>query len=237
MSVWAVVPAAGQGARMGAPLPKQYLPLRGRLLIEHTLERLLSHPRIAGVVVAIAADDEHWPRVAHAHHPRLHTVTGGAERCHSVTNALAWLEARDGAAGRSEDWVLVHDAARPCITHADVDLLLITLTDHPVGGLLGLPVRDTMKRAEADGTVTATVPREGLWHALTPQMFRLGTLRAALDRALARGELVTDESSAVELAGLRPRLVAGRADNIKVTRPEDLVLADLYLRQQEEESR
>lgn len=226
--VWAVVPAAGVGARMGAEVPKQYLPLLGRPLIEHTLERLLSHPRIAGVVVAVAAGDGRWRALGLAGQPGVTTVTGGAERCHSVLNALAWLLGQ----GRGGAWVLVHDAARPCLSHGEIDRLLETLADDPVGGLLGLPVRDTMKRAGAQDRVAGTVPREGLWHALTPQMFRTGALHAALGSALARGELVTDESSAMELAGHAPRLVPGRPENIKVTRPEDLALAELYLRQQ-----
>ncbi|MDD3448221.1 MAG: 2-C-methyl-D-erythritol 4-phosphate cytidylyltransferase [Gammaproteobacteria bacterium] len=226
--VWAVVPAAGVGARMGAEVPKQYLPLLGRPLIEHTLERLLGHPRIAGVVVAVAAGDERWRALGLAGRSGVATVTGGAERCHSVLNALDWLLGR----GHSGAWVLVHDAARPCLSHGEIDRLLEALADDPIGGLLGLPVRDTMKRAGARDRVAATVPREGLWHALTPQMFRTGALRAALAAALGRGELVTDESSAMELAGHAPRLVPGRPENIKVTRPEDLALAELYLRQQ-----
>lgn len=227
---WAVVPAAGVGRRMGERLPKQYLPLGGRAVIAHTLMRLATHPAIAGIVVAIAADDPHWP----AHCPEtpvpVYTAQGGAERCHSVLNALVALA--DHADER--DWVLVHDAARPCLRHDDIDTLLAQLVLDPVGGLLGLPVSDTVKRCERDGRVLQTVEREGLWRALTPQMFRLGALRKALESALAQGRLVTDEAAAIEAQGLQPRMVAGHADNIKITHPQDLALAELYLRQQEE---
>jgi 2-C-methyl-D-erythritol 4-phosphate cytidylyltransferase len=220
---WAVVPAAGVGRRMGGDLPKQYLPLHGRPLLQHTLERLGGHPRIAGVVVALTAGDPYWR--APALGVPLYTVDGGAERCHSVLNALDLLH---GTADPG-DWVLVHDAARPCLRPADIDRLIAELAGHPVGGLLGLPVADTVKRVDAAGDVAATVPRDGLWRALTPQMFRLASLRDALARAVEAGELVTDEAGAIEGMGLHPRMVEGHADNIKVTRPGDLELAALYL--------
>ncbi len=226
---WAVVPAAGSGRRMGAELPKQYLPLHGRTVIEHTLERLASHPAIAGVVVVLAADDRHFESLGLSLRVPLWRADGGAERCHSVRNALTLLTTRAG----DDDWVLVHDAARPCLRHADLDHLLERLEAHPVGGLLGLPVADTMKRTDADGEVVETVSRERLWRALTPQMFRLGMLRAALDDALAAGELVTDDAAAMERLGHRPRMVEGHGDNLKITRPQDLALAELYLQQQE----
>ena len=159
----------------------------------------------------------------------LLTGVGGAERCHSVLNGLRLLTPR----AHDDDWVLVHDAARPCVRVEDISLLIERLRDHPVGGLLGLPVADTMKRADAAGNVLETVPRDGLWRALTPQMFRLGLLRAALERALDNGLLVTDEAQAVEAAGQVPCMVEGHADNIKITRAQDLVLAQLYLQQQE----
>ena len=224
---WALVPAAGLGKRMGSAIPKQYLPLAGRPVIAHTLATLLDYPRIDGVVVAISAEDEWWPEVAAkltAVKPLL-VVTGGAERCHSVLNGLEALRERAALA----DWILVHDAARPCLTAEDLDRLLAELADDSVGGLLAVPVRDTLKQADAAGRVTATVDRSQLWHALTPQMFRLGMLHEALRAALARGLLVTDEAAAMEAAGFAPRLVEGRADNLKITRPEDLALAEFYL--------
>ncbi|MFO1421245.1 MAG: 2-C-methyl-D-erythritol 4-phosphate cytidylyltransferase [Candidatus Competibacteraceae bacterium] len=223
---WALVPAAGVGKRMGSTVPKQYLPLAGRPVIAHALATLLDHPRIAGVVVAIGAEDEWWLTVAAelSTTKPLRVVIGGAERCHSVLNGLEAL--REWATPR--DWVLVHDAARPCLTAGDVDRLL-ELDDDPVGGLLAVPARDTLKQVDDAGRVAATVDRSRLWHALTPQMFRLEMLREALRAALARGLLVTDEAAAMEAAGFAPRLVEGRADNLKITRPEDLALAEFYL--------
>lgn len=226
---WAVVPAAGAGSRMGATMPKQYLPLRGQAVLAHTLARLLRHPQIDGVVVVLAADDTRFAKLELSRDQRVVTAVGGAERCHSVANGLHAL----AAAADAGDWVLVHDAARPCLRAADIDRLIDQLRDHPVGGLLGLPVADTMKRTDADGNIVATVSRDGLWRALTPQMFRLGLLRGALEAALARDLLVTDEAQAMEIAGHAPRMIEGHADNIKITRAQDLALAELYLQQQE----
>lgn len=223
---WAVVPAAGAGRRMSAGLPKQYLDIGGKTVIEYTLDALLSCRRINAVTVVIAAGDKRWSAIeARLHERPLYTVTGGAERAHSVLNGLQHLS---GVAHR-EDWVLVHDAARPCLRASDIDTLIDTLGDDATGGLLGIPVADTMKQVDANGQVERTVERAGLWHALTPQMFRLGTLRAALARAVADERLVTDEAAAMELAGHRPRMVQGHRDNIKITRPADLELAAFYL--------
>jgi 2-C-methyl-D-erythritol 4-phosphate cytidylyltransferase len=224
---WAMAPAAGAGKRMGSAVPKQYLSLAGRPIIVHTLVTLLDHPRIDGVAVAISAGDEWWPTVAAklSTTKPLWVVTGGSERCHSVLNGLEAL----AELAQPDDWVLVHDAARPCLTAGDLDRLIDRLADDPVGGLLAVPVRDTLKRADDAGRVAATVDRSRLWHALTPQIFRLGMLHEALRAALARGLLVTDEAAAMEAAGFAPRLVEGRADNLKITRPEDLALAEFYL--------
>ncbi len=219
------MPAAGVGRRMGSDIPKQYLPLNGRQVIEHTLQRLLDHPQIKQVLVALSPDDEWWPDTAYAGHADVMVVDGGAERCYSVLNAVNKLS--DMAA--DDDWVLVHDAARPCLRGSDIDYLIEQLNDHPIGGILGMPVRDTMKRADASGQIRETVCREGLWHAFTPQMFRLGRLHKALLQALEQELQVTDEASAIELAGYSPRLIEGHPDNIKITRPEDLALAAFYL--------
>jgi len=228
-AVWVLVPAAGRGTRMGATVPKQYLPLAGSTVIEQTLGRLASHPRIAGLMVVLDANDSFWPTLELALPVPLHTTTGGAERYASVDNGLAALaELTD-----PEDWVLVHDAARPCLRHHDIDRLLDTLSDHPVGGLLASPVADTMKRSDQQGEVIETVDRARLWRALTPQMFRLGMLRTALHNALQQQLPVTDEASAIELSGARPRLVEGHPDNIKITHPADLALAELFIHQQE----
>ncbi|MEJ2479246.1 MAG: 2-C-methyl-D-erythritol 4-phosphate cytidylyltransferase [Acidihalobacter sp.] len=222
---WAVIPAAGVGRRMGAARPKQYLQLAGRSVIEHTLERFLNHPGLRGVVVAVGDGDPYWPQLKHACDARIARVAGGTERADSVRNALLALS--DRAAG--SDWVLVHDAARPCLAAEDLTRLLQTLQDHPVGGILGTPARDTMKRVNAEGEIEATVDRTTLWHALTPQMFRLAPLLRSLELARENGWTVTDEASAVEQAGLKPRIVEGRADNIKITRPEDLAYAEWLL--------
>jgi len=225
---WAVVPAAGVGKRMQADRPKQYLEIEGRSLIEYAITRLMTDPRIEGVVVAISAEDSYWPTLELAVTKPLWVVEGGVERCHSVLNALQELATH----AHEDDWVLVHDAARPCVRTEDIARLIEQLADDPVGGLLAIPVRDTMKRATADRRVITTEEREGLWHALTPQMFRYGKLRHALEQALEDEALVTDEASAMELAEYEPLLVEGHADNIKVTRPEDLALATFYLQQQ-----
>jgi len=231
---WAVIPAAGTGSRMQSDMPKQYLKLGESTLIEHALQRLARIPGLAGIVVAIAADDPRWDasccdRLSTRLGVRVTTVTGGAQRHESVLNALAFLSETADA----DDWVLVHDAARPCVTIEDLQRLIETLADDPVGGLLGVPVADTVKRVDDQGRVEETVSREGLWRALTPQMFRLGTLQKALRGAAARGLHVTDDASAMELAGFHPRMVAGSEQNIKVTRPRDLELAAVYLKQQE----
>jgi len=225
--LWAVVPAAGKGSRMGADRPKQYLELAGRTVLEHTLRRLLAEPRIAGIVVAFAPDDVDGPRIVAGLGERVFPTLGGAERCHSVLNGLEALPAAGDA-----DWALVHDAARPCLRQSDLAKLIERLAGDPCGGILAVPVRDTLKRCAPDGAIEHTVDRDRLWHALTPQMFRLSVLRDALRGALAAQRIVTDEAQAVELAGFVPRVVEGHADNIKITRPEDLPLADYYLRTQ-----
>ena len=225
-TIWAVVPAAGAGRRMSANIPKQYLPLGEKTVLEHTLDTLLACRQLAGVVVVLSRDDGYWPDLQERYSSQpLEVVTGGAERCHSVLNGLNHLAGKVDA----EDWVLVHDAARPCVRLTDIDTLINTLSASLHGGLLGVPVADTMKQVDSDDRVTATVAREGLWHAYTPQMFRIGRLRAALQHAIDNDLLVTDEASAMELAGHQPRMVRGQRDNIKITVPSDLELAAFYL--------
>jgi 2-C-methyl-D-erythritol 4-phosphate cytidylyltransferase len=204
---------------MRADRPKQYLELAGKTILEHSLACFLDHPQLYGVVVSLALDDPYWPTLACAHDPRIARAAGGRERADSVLNGLQRLSelgAQDG------DWVLVHDAARPNLARSDLDLLLAQLADDAVGGLLAVPVRDTLKRAGADGRVLQTVDRSLIWQAYTPQMFHFGLLQRALAQALAAGVAITDEASAVEWLGLAPRLIEGRADNLKITRPEDL---------------
>lgn len=232
--IWGLIPAAGVGLRMGTALPKQYLLLRGRPVILHTLERLCHYPRLSGVMVGISSGDRHWQ--AHETEAErlpkfLGTYPGGETRAHTVLNGLKALTAH----AREADWVLVHDAVRPCVRLADIDALVNVIETNGDGGLLALPVADTVKRADESGCVRETVSREGLWRALTPQMFRIGALRSALERALAQGDEITDEAAAIEMASGHPRLVAGHADNIKITLPGDLALAELFLKQQEKE--
>jgi 2-C-methyl-D-erythritol 4-phosphate cytidylyltransferase len=222
---WAIVPAAGQGARFGAAVPKQYTPLLQRPLLSWTLAALLAEPRLDGIVVALSPADQLWAALPEMREPRVRRCEGGRRREESVANGLAAL----AGVAHDTDWVLVHDAARPCLRRADLGLLLDALDADPVGGLLAQPVGDTLKREDGTGRVVVTVPRDGLWRALTPQMFRFGLLRRALGLCLERGRPVTDEASAIESLGLRPRLLRGHADNIKVTNPEDAALAEAIL--------
>lgn len=223
--IWAVLPAAGRGTRFGGAVPKQYLEAAGQMLIAHALDALLAHPRVAGAMVALAADDTHWPGwTARGGKPVLRCV-GGGERADSVRAALRALPA-DVA---DDALVLVHDAARPNLQRVDLDRLIEAATNGADGAILAAPVRDTLKRADTDLRIAATEARDGLWRALTPQAFRRGALTAALDAARAAGLQVTDEAMAMEHAGARPRLVEGREDNLKVTTPADLALAQYLL--------
>jgi 2-C-methyl-D-erythritol 4-phosphate cytidylyltransferase len=215
------------GRRFGGATPKQYLELGGHMVIDHVLRRFVEHPAISGCVVALGPEDGWWADSRYASHPKVRRAVGGRERSDSVANGLALL----AETAFPEDWVLVHDAARPCLAVADLEALLAALIDEPVGALLAVPVHDTVKQADGE-RVTATLPRASLWRAFTPQVFRLGLLRRALAEAAAEGVPVTDEASAVELLGLQPRLIEGRSDNIKITRPEDLPLAHFFLQQQ-----
>ena len=221
--LWCVVPAAGRGLRAGGDGPKQYRRLAGEPLIWHTLHRLASHPRIAGLVVVLAADDAQWPGWAHMHDKPILRAIGGGERCDSV---LAGLDALSATLGADEP-VLVHDAARPCVRASDITRLIDATGDD--GALLAAPVRDTLKRADAYGRSLGTEPRELRWRAFTPQMFPLGALRTALRAAAAAGIVVGDEAAAMEHAGFAPRLVEGAEDNIKVTTPADFALAEFLL--------
>ena len=225
---WLLLAAAGSGHRMVAERPKQYLSIHGKTVIEHSLDKLLSLSAIAGGVVVLAAEDRYWPSLAYRCDKPLWLTTGGAERCQSVYNGLLIL-AEHAAPG---DWVVVHDAARPCVRRSDIENLLNALQDDPVGGLLAVPVKDTLKRADHEQRISATEDRDRLWQAQTPQVFRLQILQDALGIALRQGKIVTDEATAIENVGLTPRLVQGHYDNVKITTPEDLVLAEFYMRQQ-----
>jgi 2-C-methyl-D-erythritol 4-phosphate cytidylyltransferase len=222
---WLVMPAAGCGQRFGQELPKQYMKLAGSSVIECSLAPFLADPRCQGICVALAATDQWFGGLPCAADAKVRTVQGGAQRADSVLAALESLPPGD------DDWVLVHDAARPCITRAEIDTLLESAGSEAAGGLLAVPLADTLKREGGAGRVLDTPSREALWRALTPQMFRLGMLRSALRSARATGRLPTDESQALEWMGQQPRLVAGSALNIKITTAADLQLADAILSQ------
>ncbi len=224
-SIWAVVPAAGRGTRFGGGIPKQYLDVAGRPLLAHTLEALLSHAAVAGVVVAVGEGDEWWPGWSEFAGKPVLTCTGGDSRAASVLAALETLP----ESVRADDFVLVHDAARPNLAQADLDRLLESGRADPVGAILAAPVRDTLKRAGDDGGIDGTEPRERLWRALTPQLFRRLQLTRALQVAAAAGIEVTDEAMALERQGLRPLLVEGREDNFKITTPADLARFEFEL--------
>ncbi|MHB1115464.1 2-C-methyl-D-erythritol 4-phosphate cytidylyltransferase [Sideroxydans sp.] len=219
----ALVPAAGFGARMGHELPKQYLDLAGRPMIWHALTTLCASPQIKTVFVVLAPDDEYFARYDWSHcGEKLEPLyCGGVTRAESVANGLLASELEP------DDWVLVHDAARPCLSSHLLTRMIVELRDDPVGGILAVPVADTLKRADSQQRIAHTEPREALWQAQTPQMFRAGLLA----EALARSVTVTDEASAIEAMGLQPKLVASDSSNFKVTYPQDIELAELLLKQ------
>ncbi len=227
-ALWALIPAAGMGRRMGADRPKQFLTLGHRTVLAHTLSIFLEHPRIRGVVLVLGPDIDPDVLDLPAAGGRLFRVVGAAERYGSVRNGLDFLSDH----GDPDDWVLVHDAARPCLPVEDLDRLIETLHDDPVGGLLATPSTDTLKWSDGTDRVAHTLDRDRVWRALTPQMFRLQPLRAALQAAASAGIPITDEASAMEFHGHKPCLVEGSPVNIKITRPEDLDAAHLYLMKQ-----
>lgn len=218
-----IIPAAGSGSRMGAELPKQYLSLLGRPIISHTLTVFSASPRISSVYVVLNAEDADWQRFVPEPGSKINILRcGGKTRAATVLNGLLAIEDAVGA----EDWVLVHDAARPGLNAALLDRLLDELQGDPVGGLLAIPLADTLKRADAENRVEKTEPRENLWRAQTPQMFRYGMLREALQAA---GDQPTDEAQAIEAMGYRAKLVQGELRNLKITYPQDLAIAEAIL--------
>lgn len=227
----ALIPAAGSGSRMANQLPKQYLPLAGMPMIYHALHTLCRTPRIDKVWVILAPDDNEWIRYDWSpfSDKLMAQYCGGVTRAASVRNGLKAIQSSPSIC--NDDWVLVHDAARPCLSVAQLDRLIDTLTAEEVGGLLAIPVADTLKRADLNQRAVCTQSREGLWQAQTPQMFRLGLLADALSKVDSNA--ITDDASAIEALGLRPKLVLGDAYNFKVTYPQDLALAELILRKRE----
>lgn len=222
---WALVPAAGSGRRFGGEVPKQYLHAAGKPLLAHALDALLSHPAVDGVVVALAAGDPLWPGWTTLHGKPVIACIGGGERADSVLAALLALP--EGVA--ADELLLVHDAARPNLRAGDITRLVEAATAHADGAILAAPVRDTLKRADAAVRIASTESRDGLWRALTPQAFRRDLLRRALEATRADGVVATDEAMAVERLGMHPMLVEGREDNLKVTTPADLALAEFLL--------
>ncbi|WP_022940870.1 2-C-methyl-D-erythritol 4-phosphate cytidylyltransferase [Psychromonas hadalis] len=220
----AVIAAAGIGKRVGATIPKQYLPLLDKTIIEYSLRPFLNHPEISRVVVSLAKNDQWFAHLAVAKHPKIETVIGGAERVDSVLAALNVIDA--------DDYILVHDAARPCIRTTDINKLIKQVKSNQQGAILASKVRDTMKRSDHHNEIITTVERDNLWHALTPQMFINKQLTDAINSA-TYPDKITDEASALEMCGLPVTIVEGRSDNLKVTREEDLQLATFYLSQGE----
>lgn len=219
-----IIPAAGSGSRMAAELPKQYLPLLGATLIEATLKTFKASQRLTSINVVLSAQDTYWDTHCAGSNEHVRILRcGGETRAATVLNSLQVLADEIG----EDDWVLVHDAARPGLTLQLLDRLLDTLQDDAVGGLLAIPVADTLKRADHAQRVARTEPRDHLWQAQTPQMFRYGLLKQAL---IHSGGAPTDEAQAVEALGLQPKLVAGELRNLKITYPQDLAIAEAILR-------
>ncbi|ACH65613.1 2-C-methyl-D-erythritol 4-phosphate cytidylyltransferase [Aliivibrio fischeri MJ11] len=232
LSITAIVPAAGVGSRMKADRPKQYLLLNGKTVLEHTIEQLLAFPLVNKVVVAITDGDPYFPELTLAQDNRVIRVSGGKERADSVLSGLSYVQEH-----QLSEWVMVHDAARPCVRHSDIDKLITEVIPEHIGGILASPVRDTMKQATQEQCIETTIDRSVLWHALTPQLFTTELLYSALQTGLDKNLSITDESSAIELMGYQPKLVQGRADNLKITQPEDLDLAEFYLQKMKKETK
>ena len=234
--VWAIVPAGGTGSRMNTVIPKQYLPLNRRSVIEHTLSRLCECDSVSQLVIGIANNDAHWPQLGFKHKKLAAVVQAGAERVDTVENCLRFIVQQGGA----EDWALVHDAARPCVRVAEIEALISTVNDHAAGGILAVPLSDTIKRSGKAGMgskILETVPRDDLWRAMTPQLFKVGDLLSAIEKAHSRGMLVTDEASAMEAWGVQPLLVPCSPDNIKITLPQDIQFAQMILQAQQGEKK
>jgi len=226
MKTWAIIPAAGIGSRMKSDKPKQYFTLAGEPILQHVVNLFSSHPHIEKVVVVLHAKDHWWPSLQLSHPEKILTAIGGKERVHSVLLGLDFLS--DYA--DKNDFILVHDAARPCLQSNDISRLLSALKNHEIGGLLGMPVVDTLKKVDDNDCVERTVPREHLWHAQTPQCFRYELLKSAIEKSLTKNHIVTDESSAIEYAGFKPKMIVGDVRNIKITYPEDIELAEKITR-------
>jgi 2-C-methyl-D-erythritol 4-phosphate cytidylyltransferase len=221
--VWAVIPAAGSGSRMQSITPKQYLAFQEKTVIEHCLDRLLSHGQIDGAVVVLDKEDKHWDKLGYAAEKPLFTTIGGRERLHSVYSGLTTLQYRCG----NDVIALVHDAVRPLVSHEDLRQVIEAARSNEAGAILATPVADTLKQQDERMRIAATVSRERLWRALTPQVFHLAPLLNALKSAIDDEVAITDDAQALEMAGYAPTLVGGSADNFKITTPGDLQLAEM----------
>jgi len=230
LRVHALIPAAGQSVRFGGTTLKQYAHLLGKPVIAHSIESLSWHPSVTAVTVALAPDDGIYGELIRPHYPAVNTVQGGASRAQTVLNGLLFIRQLDPEC----EWVLVHDAARPCLDRENLESLLKAAAESADGALLAVPVTDTLKQAGEAQTVEQTVSRSGLWAAQTPQMFRLDLLLRNLQAVMNFGSPPTDEAEAMERAGLHPLLVTGSLHNIKITGPDDLVLAEFILQQRQE---
>ncbi len=230
--VWAVIPAAGSGSRMQRDRPKQYLEFQGKTIIEHCLDRLLSHPEIDGAVIVLQADDRIWGELGYHSNKPVFITEGGAERQHSVYSGLTTLQHRCD----NDVIALVHDAVRPLVSHEDLGRVIAGARAHTAGAILATPLNDSLKQQNDSMEIDHSVPRQGLWRALTPQVFHLQVLLNALKRVIDDGLAVTDDAQAVELAGYSPALVVGNAENFKITTPGDLALAEnVWLNQRDQQ--
>ena len=229
--VWAIVPASGIGHRMQSPVAKQYLQLDNKTIIEHTLDRLLSFDGIDGLILVLQAGDRNWEALNYQSSKPLIVTTGGNQRHDSVFNGLQRLLELE----MDNPFAMVHDAVRPLVLHRDLQNLLDVTVEHEAGGLLALPITDTLKQQDEFGNIERTVPRKDLWRAFTPQMFRAELLYRAIEHVRQNSINVTDDASAVEALGVCPRLVVSSAENLKITYPADLSLATMILKRQRQE--
>ena len=227
--LWVVIPAAGIGKRMGVDTPKQYITVCDKAIIEHTVEKFTSRNDLQGILVALSNSDQHWSTLELSKNNKITTVTGGEERYKSVYNALCSLKNKAG----DDDWILVHDAVRPCITTSEIDQFIADL-DHlnGIGGILALPCFETMKKANTNHEIEETIDRKFIWHAQTPQMFRYKKLFLAIEKIMNENIFITDEAMAMELAGYKPILIQGTHSNIKITDQNDLKYLESFLRQE-----
>ncbi len=227
--IWVLIPASGIGSRMGSAVPKQYLPFQHKTVIEITLDRLLSCEHVRGAIVVISEQDDFWQALNYQHDKSVLTAVGASERSGSVFNGLKKLKE---ITGHANTWVMIHDAVRPCVTLCDLEKLIVQSEAELEGLFLAHPVADTLKKSNEEQQCIATVDRDALWRAFTPQMFPLDLIYRALSEVIKKNALITDDVSAVEYIGLKPKIVMGRSDNIKITYPQDILIAETIIKAQ-----